>query len=375
MKKAAELIESTIARGVIPGASLLVARHDDILFEGHWGTYCSRARRDAPVSAVTVNQAYSFSKGISACVIAIAHQRKLVDYDAPVSTYLPGFQGKWKEQVTLRRLLSHSVGMSRCPSTPVSTEAEWQAFLDTCSRYELEWEPGSKTLYHASQGMFLAAAAVRAVMDDQPWEAICRELLFDPLGAPSLTFCVPEGECVAVTPQPATLPHTIDQGTFDLIGHPGAGGFGTARDMLKVMQMLAGGGTWRGKTLIHPEEMHQLLEVQFARERRYAEQNNTEPAHEPWGLGWMIRDTLRNHWFGLGDTTSGRAFGHAGISTVHSVGDPATGLALLYISTDQPEKTGLTAVEIATYRNAITDSANAGSSAKSVLTEGKQGKR
>lgn len=359
MKKATELIESAIARGLIPGAALMVARYGDVLFEGHWGTYCSRTGRNATVDADTVHQAYSFSKGISATVIAIAHQRKLVDYDAPVSTYLSGFHGKWKEQLTLRTLLNHSAGLNNCPTTPVSTEAEWQTCLDGCSRYDLEWEPGSKTLYHVSQGMFLAAAALRAVMENQPWEAICRDLLFDPLGAPSLTFNVPEGECVAVTPQPATLPHTIDQNTFGLMGHPGAGGFGTARDMLKVLQMLVCGGTWQGKALIHPDEMPQLFEVQFARERRHAEQSNIAPMHDPWGLGWMIRDTLCCHGFGLGDTTSDRAFGHAGISTVHSVGDPETGLALLYLSTDQPEKTGMTGQEIAIYRNAITDTINA----------------
>jgi len=354
MKKTTELIESAIARGVIPGASLLVARYGDVLFEGHWGTYCNRTRKDAPVDADTVHQAYSFSKGISATVIAIAHQGKLLDYDAPVSTYLPGVHGKWKEQLTLRTLLSHSAGLNNCPTTPVSTEAEWQTCLDTCSRYDLEWAPGSKTLYHASQGMFLGAATVRAVMKNQPWEAICRELLFDPLCAPSLSFSVPEGECVAVTPQPATLPHTIDQSTFELIGHPGGGCFGTARDMLKVVQLMVSGGIWKGKALIHPDEMDQILEVQFAGERRTAEQQKTEPAHEPWGLGWMIRDGLRNHGFGLGNTTSDGAFGHAGISTVHSVADPATGLALLYLSTDQPE-----GVEVANYRNAITDSVNA----------------
>lgn len=354
MKKATELIESAIARGVIPGASLLVARYGDLLFEGHWGTYCSRTRRDGLVSTDTIHQAYSFSKGISATVIAIAHQRKLVDYDVPISTYLPGFQGKWKNQVTLRILLSHSAGLNSCPSTPVSIEAEWQTFLDTCSRYELEWEPGSKTLYHSSQGLFLAAAAVRSVMKNQSWEAICRELLFDSLGATSLTFNVPKGECVAVTPQPLTLPHTIDQNTFNLIGHPGAGCFGAARDMLKVVQLLVGGGMWQERALIHPDEIQQLLKIQFASERRHAEQQHTEPVHEPWGLGWMIRDTLRNHWFGLGHTTSDRAFGHAGISTVHSVADPATGLALLYLSTHPPEE-----VEVAAYRNAITDSVNA----------------
>ena len=100
-ERAAGFIERELAAGTFPGASLLVARNGDQLFERHWGTYCSTTQRDNPLDAGVHHMLYSFSKGVSATAIVLAHQRRLIDYDAPVRAYVPEYCGGFKDGTTI----------------------------------------------------------------------------------------------------------------------------------------------------------------------------------------------------------------------------------------------------------------------------------
>lgn len=352
-KKAIEFIEAELAAGAFPGAALRVVRKGETLLDRCWGTYCSPTRRDNPLDAGVVHPLYSFSKGLSATVIVLAHQRKLLDYDAPLATYIPEYRGKWKEQVTIRRLLTHAAGIPKCPVKAVYTPAEWQEGVRVCCEAPVEWEPGSRTEYHAVSAMFLAAEATRRVMGKATWEEVCRELVLDPIGARSLTFRVPEGVPVALTPQPQALPAPVESVSPWALGHPGAGVFGMIGDVIRVLELHLNGGVWEGKVIIEPDELKEMHRVQWENEMVRAEQAGVDREHAPWGLGWM----LRRHWgadhsFGLGTVTSPRTFGHAGISTVMAVGEPERQVALAFITTDAPNTPGST---VARLRNTVAD--------------------
>lgn len=351
-KKAIAFIEAELAAGAFPGAALLVVRKGENLLERHWGTYCSPTRRDNPLDAAVHHPLYSFSKGISATAIVLAHQRKLLDYDAPLHAYIPEYRGKGKEQVTIRRLLTHAAGIPTCPVKAVYTPVEWQEGVKVCCEAPVEWEPGSRTEYHGVSAMFLAAEATRRVVGKATWEEVCRELVLDPIGAKSLSFRMPTGVPLALTPQPKELPAPVESVSPRHLGHPGAGVFGKIEDVIRVLQLHLNGGVWEGKVIIHPDELKEMHRVQWEEAIVRAEQAGVDRAHAPWGLGWMIR----RHWgaehsFGLGTVTSPRTFGHAGISTVMALGEPERQVALAFIITDAPKP----GTSVARLRNTVTD--------------------
>lgn len=201
--------------------------------------------------------------------------------------------------------------------------------------------------------MFLAAEATRRVMGKAIWEEVCRELVFDPIGAESLSFRLPEEVPVALTPQPVELPAPVESVSPWALGHPGAGCFGKIEDVIRVLELHLNGGTWGGRVIINPDELREMPRIQWEDVITLAEKAGRGRGHAPWGLGWMIR----RHWgadhsFGLGTVTSPRTFGHAGISTVMAVGEPDRQVALAFITTDTPNTSVLTAAKL---RNTVTD--------------------
>ena len=352
-EKAIAFIEAEIAAKSFPGACLLVVRRGETLLERYWGTYCNESERDARLTPEVYHPLYSFSKVISATAIVIAHQRKLLDYDAPIQTYIPEFRGGWKDLITLRKLLTHSAGIPKAPLTGVYTPEEWQKGLEVCYAAPVEWEPGSKTEYHGLSGLFLAAEATRRVMGLATWEEICRELVFEPLGAKSFSFRIPEGVPVALTPQPTELPATLRSVSVWAKGQPGAGVYGRPEDMIRLLQLHLNRGVWNGQVVIRQDEWEEMHRIQYEAEIARAEQAGVPPVHEPWGLGWMIRRNLGvENWFGLGSVTSPQTFGHAGIDTLIGVGEPERQTALAFITTNSPNPSGPNTARI---RNTLTN--------------------
>ena len=336
-------IEGERAAGVIPGASVIASKRGKKALEWQTGTYCSLTRRDTPLDAPVIHPFFSYSKLVAATVVVMAHQDGLVDYDAPVSTYIPEFVGGGKEKVTIRRLLTHSAGIPSAPFGPVLKEEAWKEAVNIACGLKTEWEPGSRTSYHALTGLFIAAEAVRRKSGNKPWAQICRERLFNPLGARSLTFGLPdEDEPVALTPQPAPgpLPRRL-QDAFQFAGHPAGGCFGTVEDALKVLQLHLNQGKWKQRRLIKPESLAEMHKVQYQAEIQQARAAGKNPTHEPWGLGPLMRgDGAKNgghDWFGFRDQTNPGVFGHAGIDTFIGVADPGTGNALIFVTTNSPK--------------------------------------
>lgn len=333
--RAVAFIEAEIAAGTIPGAGLVATRKGRKFVEHFSGTYRDASGEDKPFHPGVSNPLFSFSKGIGATVAVMVKQDKLIDFDVPVSTYIPEYKGGGKDETTLRHLLTHSAGIPGVTHGAVDTPEAWNAYLAKLCAAQVEWPVGSKTAYHGLSGLFVVAEAIRRVSDMKSWEAICRERLLDPVGAESITFTPPRGDAPV-----SMLPGYFDSiapGANGIGAHPAGGAFGTPDDMLRVLNMIQQGGTWHGTTLLQPEALREMLTVQYgdAIARDVAE--GRSPAHEPWGLGWLVRGTApkcgAGPWFGFGDGKSPTLFGHAGVDTIYGVGDPARDLAFVFVMT------------------------------------------
>lgn len=337
LQNALQFIDSEVNAGSIPGAALVAIRNGRKFAEQYFGIYHDLDGTDKPYHPGVSSPLFSFSKGITATIAVMAHQEGLIDYDFPVSKYIPEFANNGKETVTLRHLLTHSAGIPSITGGPVYTEEQWNAFLTTVCNAPSEWPAGSRTAYHGVSAMFVVAEAIRRVLGMQPWDDICRTRLFEPLGTGPMGFDQPN-----LTLPAARIPayfNSID--SFSLGGHPAGGCFGTADDMLRILHLIVGGGVWKGRTLLKNDAWQEMLRVQYAREIAAAETDGQVPAHETWGLGWLVRGNAKTcgaaHWFGFGDSQSPTLFGHAGVDTVYGVGDPVRALAFVFIMTDRPK--------------------------------------
>ena len=339
-KETIAFMDAQQGEGVFPGAALMAAQRRKTELERFQGTYCSLARRDAPLHRDVLHPLYSFSKLVSATVVLMAVQDGVVKLDEPVVHYLPEFTGGGKDTITLRHLLTHSAGIPTAPLGAALTEPEWKQAVAQVSAAKTEWEPGSRTAYHGLTGMFVAAEVVRRKTSGKPWHEICRERLFAPIGAETLTFALPRDETpVALTPQPKELPKTLRE-VFPYAGHPAGGCFGTVRDAMKVLQLHLNGGTWGNNRLLSEALLREMHTVQYLKQIEAARAEGKAPVHEPWGLGPLLRGpgpkAGGHDWFGFRDQTSPGIFGHAGIDTVIGVADPVGQRAVMFITTQSP---------------------------------------
>ncbi|MFB9679644.1 serine hydrolase domain-containing protein [Streptosporangium vulgare] len=90
----------------------------------------------------TVVNVFSVSKGVVATVALLCARRGLVDLDAPVARYRPGFTA----EATVAELLSHRAGLPaiRSPLPPGSLY-DWDAMAGALAAEEPRWTPGSGT--------------------------------------------------------------------------------------------------------------------------------------------------------------------------------------------------------------------------------------
>ncbi len=345
----AHFLEATVKNGTVPGAAIVASRNGVMRFEESLGTYCRLDDRQARLAPDTLHPLYSFSKLITGTVVGIAKHEGRLDYGDLVSKHIPEFTGGGKETITLRHCLTHSAGLAKAKSNSAEDAAGWNTALQTLCAAEVEWQPGSRTAYHGWSGAFLAAECVRRVSGLKPWTEICREKLFAPLKAASLSFKLPQAEApAAIVPQTAAskpLPKTA-KAAFPYAGQPGGGCFGTLADALKVLQLHLQEGVWDSKALISKSIFREIHTVQYGKEIQAARAAGKEPAHEPWGLGPLLRGEgpafAAHKWFGFYNQASPGIFGHAGIDTLIGVADPKTNIAFVFATTDSPKSSEAT---------------------------------
>lgn len=331
-------LQSQIDAGVIPGAFVAASRNGKVFLETHLGTYCNRTAREAPYDGRAMHPVHSISKTVSATVIAMAWQDGLIEIDVPLMKYIPEFGCEGKETITIRQLMSHSAGIPKNPMTPMdaTTEDGWNACVEAICKMPVEWEPGSRSHYHALTAMLISAEAVRRASGRKSWNQICRERLFAPLGIASFTFEQPPADLPLACIPRLKNPTTDWQNQLNhFYGHPAAGLKGIPADFLKFLKFHTNKGTWNGKTLLEEKYWTSLHSIQFP----------DEPEFENWGLGMMIRgNTSRKaslDWFGLGLVDRPNIFTHAGTSVALAAGDPDSDIQVFFIVTDNPsnEKT------------------------------------
>jgi CubicO group peptidase (beta-lactamase class C family) len=273
------------------GAALAVSVDGDCVIDV-WGGYADRQRRQR-WKKDTLACFYSLGKPLAALCVLQLVDRGLLDLDDPVCRWWPEFATAGKDAITVRQVLCHRAGLQGVRERlPESAMLDW----DLMTRVLAEEPPwlleGYEHAYHANTYGFLAGELVRRtsglpfgeyfrrhvaevvdadVIFGVPDEDLPRvaELVWHPTGDP------PEGVLdQPMNEQQRMIAHCyFNPSGFSSMGVmntaewrraviPSTNGHGTARGVARIYNVLAHGGSWRGRHLVGRELLAEAVTVQ-----------------------------------------------------------------------------------------------------------------
>jgi CubicO group peptidase (beta-lactamase class C family) len=329
------LIERHIAERRYPGCQIALARHGKLALYKSFGNAVtepnSQAARDD-----TLWLLYSNTKVITAvCLWALA-ERGLFSFSDKIADHVPDFRKHAKGNITVLQTITHQGGF---PSAVVPKDAwaDHKRLRHTVCDFALEWSPGSKVHYHGLSAHWTLGVLIEAVTG-RDFRDVIRETVSEPLGlANELYVGLPESEFARAADMHEPTPvgdsfrpdAEANSSEWRKGGAPGGAGYGTARAMAALYQMMLHDGQLNGVQLVSPR----LLQ--------YAIRNHTGervdeymgmPMHR--GLGPHLRGTTENVR-GLGGFAHPHVFGHGGVGTSYCWGDPESGVSFAYITNNR----------------------------------------
>jgi CubicO group peptidase (beta-lactamase class C family) len=274
-------LNDDVAKGVIPGATLLIMRDGKIAYYDSVGMLDPATRTPLPKDAIF--RIYSMSKPItSVAAMILVEQGKLLLAD-PVQKYIPAFadvrvavQNAGVEKIdlapaarpiTVQDLLRHTSGLiyGFLPGTPVakmyreanlfSSQTTNATFVDIIARLPLAAQPGSSWNYSHSTDVLGRVVEVASGKSLYQFE---KENILDPLGMNDTAFSVPLSKQALIAEPFPTDSKVV--GT-EPISNPrlptsweagGQGMVSTAMDYARFLQMLQNGGALDGHRILSP---------------------------------------------------------------------------------------------------------------------------
>ncbi len=353
-----EIFSQSLESGQNLGASVSFVVDGEVVVDLYGGWIDKEHTR--PWQADTLVNVYSTTKGMTAICAHMLADRGELDLDAPVAEYWPEFAAEGKQDVPVRWLLSHRVGLPAVrQKLTLDDMYDWHPMVEALAAERPWWEPGTQHGYHAVTYGQLVGEVVRRV-DGRSVGRFFREEVAEPLGADfhigldeahdertsplygglGLPRRQASGEAGEGASQPAVQikgplgdflrdmadPSTMTGGAFNnpsLAGDtvnsrgwreaeiPAANGHGTAAAIARVYGVLARGGEQDGVQLMRPETLDRAIEVESDGPDAVLGQMPMR-----FGLGFMLRsDFIRL-------TPGPRGFGHAGAGGSLGMGDP-----------------------------------------------------
>jgi uncharacterized protein YbbC (DUF1343 family)/CubicO group peptidase (beta-lactamase class C family) len=253
-----------VASGEIPGVVVLIGRGDDILLQRAYGSR-RLVPNQVPMTLDTIFDIASLTKpvGTTIAVMSLVERGTLL-LEAPLGRYLREFQGKQFDEITIRRLLTHSAGLAETPPR-TTVAAGFPRAASEIARLPLEYAPGSSFQY-SDTGFILLGEVVRRV-GGVPLDRYLDRVLFRPLGLTDTTFQPRASTMVRVAPTEFANGHLLRGEVHDprarllggVAGH--AGMFSTAADLSRICRMLLNGGTLGGQRILAVATVRSMLEL------------------------------------------------------------------------------------------------------------------
>jgi CubicO group peptidase (beta-lactamase class C family) len=327
------VVREGIAARAFPGAVLAIGREGSLVHLQAFG----RLTYDEGAAAVVPDTIYdlaSLTKVVVTTTLAmmLVDEGKL-DLEARVQSFLPAFVGGGKELVTLRQLLTHSGGLLWWARLYEVVKGQ-AAYLERIVAMDLDYEPGSKSVY-SDLGLILLGAVIER-LGGAPLDELARERVTGPLGMKDTLYRPPAELVPRIAPtendpwRGRVLRGEVHDENAAALGGvaPHAGLFGTAPDLARFATMLLDEGRGPGRRLVSRATVELF----------------TERAGVPLAsraLGWDtptnetgVRSSTRGApgYTAAGSLLSPRSFGHTGFTGTSMWMDPERELYVILLT-------------------------------------------
>lgn len=349
-------VERLYASGIHPAMQLCVRRHGEVLIDraiGHAAGNGPDDRRQAekvPATPATPFNIFSASKAVTAMLIHLLDQRRLIHLNDAVCEYIPEFAAHGKDGVTIQHLLTHRAGIPNLPPEVMRLEHldDEATIIESLCDTRLSWRPGRRLAYHAITGGFVLGEIVKRVTG-KPVRTFLREEIQAPLGLRWMNYGVaardvpkvarnyltgppllpplstlmeralglPMSDLVAVSNDPRFLTAVVPAGNI----------VATANEMSRFYQLLLAGGTLDGVTIFEPRTIRRAV-----REHSYLEFDMTLVLPLRYAMGFM----LGGRTLSLYGPDTDAAFGHLGFTNVITWADPERQISGALMTSGKP---------------------------------------
>ena len=337
------LLKRQVEEGSQIGTQVCAYRNGEVIVDTWAGTMGPEDSR--PVQGDTLFSCFSTTKGVAATALHILAEGGLIDYDAPVAKYWPGFAKHGKERLTVAEAMTHQGGLHAVPR-PLTVEfvEDWDAAIRWIEDGVPAWEPGTATGYHALTYAWVVGGIVQGASGRHIKDVIAEEIA-GPLGVAGEMFVgIPDGvedrlaTLQTAAPNPAmadlippdspffeAMPPDSQLNFNDMRVRkaciPSANGHFSARALARMYGALANGGEVGGVRLVSPERVTRMQRI-YTREPDRVIMNM--PINK--GIGYFMGG--KNN--GVSGATGSRetAFGHPGAGGSIAFADPEVGLSI-----------------------------------------------
>jgi CubicO group peptidase (beta-lactamase class C family) len=244
MDSAGAAVKRAVENHLAPGATLAVGRHDRIVQLDGYGRVGWRSRDAVASPDSTIYDLASLTKAIATTTaVLLLVQDGKIHLDDSVQHVLPEFEGRWKDRVTWRQLLTHTSGLP--PAGRMRGKIPSQR-LYSLLRTKLDALPGQYVQYSDLSFITLWAAAEKVA--GEPLPKLLERRVWKPLGMLSTSFW-PGESCTRCAPTLTLRSGEPYRGkpsdpTAHELGEPtgNAGLFSTAHDLARFAEMITNGG-------------------------------------------------------------------------------------------------------------------------------------
>ncbi len=305
LAKITDLITSSITSGCYPGAVVLVLHQDQTVYRGVFG-HRMLAPEIKPMQWDTLFDWASLTKVVvtTTAIMQLIEGGQL-HLDLPAADYWPDFNGKDKEKITIKQLLTHTSGLPAVLSSwqaPDNPAAAFQLGLTKILETDLIAPSGKEIIY--SDVNFLILGYIVELITQQKLADYAQKNIFEPLNMSSTGFlpamALREQIAPTLSPDNQFKWGSVNDPTTERMGGVTgvAGLFGNAQDLGTFAQCLLNQGRISNdRYLLSPLSISQMTMPQTPLE-----------ISEKRGLGWDIdsRFSFRGSLLPLG------SYGHSG---------------------------------------------------------------
>jgi CubicO group peptidase (beta-lactamase class C family) len=239
------------------------------------------------VTPETIFAIGSSTKSFTSTLVGMLVDEGKMDWDDPVTEYLPYFQmnvdsDNESAEPTLRDVLSHSTGFTRMGLLFASGQIPREEVLLDATKAE-PYAPFREKWYY-SNVMYMSAGVAAGKTDGTDWDTLVTERIFEPLGMNSTTTSVTQAEEDSRLASGYLWDEDLQDYEYrpmrnvDNIGPAGSIN-SNVLDMAQWLRLQLNRGEYEGRRLISEENLSETWTTQI---------DITE--NVGYGMGWMIRE-------------------------------------------------------------------------------------